>query len=135
MYKVYSGERFSDIIVFSCLYRLSSTKRCLKFLLIYFTRKIKDFYQISWENEVDFTDKIYDSPKSGDWGTTLCMKKQSLKCHLVTGKRLYLFAWEKKKNENAFLKPYLFFYKQLGSGLIVYVFKVFEDQSCLMGAL
>ena len=43
---------YFGIIVFSCL---SSTKPCLRFLLICFTREIKGFYQNSLGNEVGFT--------------------------------------------------------------------------------
>ena len=44
---------YFSIIIFSCL---SSAKRCLRILLIYFTREIKGFYQSSLGNEVDFRD-------------------------------------------------------------------------------
>ena len=47
------------IIVFNCL---SSTKLCLRFLLICFALEIKDFYQSSLGNEVDFRDIINFSP-------------------------------------------------------------------------
>ena len=44
---------YFGVIVFSCL---SSTKQCLRFLLIYFAREIRGFYQSSLGNEVDFKD-------------------------------------------------------------------------------
>ena len=47
------GNVYFGIIVFSCL---SSTKPCLRFLLICFAREIKGFYQSSLGNEVDFRD-------------------------------------------------------------------------------
>ena len=47
------GNAYHDIIVFSCL---SSTKLCLRFVLICFTPQIKSFYQISLGNEADFRD-------------------------------------------------------------------------------
>ena len=47
------GNVYFGIIVFSCL---SSTKSCLRFLLICFAREIKGFYQSSLGNEVDFKD-------------------------------------------------------------------------------
>ena len=47
------GNVYFDIIVFRCL---SSTKQCLRFLLICFAREIKGFYQSSLGNEIDFTD-------------------------------------------------------------------------------
>ena len=47
------GNVCFSITVFSCL---SSTKPCLRFLLICFVREIKGFYQSSLENEVDFRD-------------------------------------------------------------------------------
>ena len=53
------GNVYFGIIVFSCL---SSTKPCLRFLLICFARDIKGFYQSSLENEVDFTNIMNVSP-------------------------------------------------------------------------
>ena len=53
------GNVYFGIIVFSCL---SSTKPCLRFLLICFDREIKGFYQSSLGNEVDFTDIMNISP-------------------------------------------------------------------------
>ena len=47
------GKVYFGIIVFICL---SSTKLCLRFLLICFALEIKGFYQSSIENEVDFRD-------------------------------------------------------------------------------
>ena len=47
------GNVYFGIIVFSCL---SSTKPCLRFLLICFAREIKGFYQSSLGNKVDFRD-------------------------------------------------------------------------------
>ena len=52
-HKIYSGKRLFGTIVFSCL---SSTKPCLRFLLVCFAREIKGFYQIYFGNEVDFRD-------------------------------------------------------------------------------
>ena len=46
------GNVCFGIFVFSCL---SSTKACLRFLLICFAREIKRFYQSSLGNEVDLT--------------------------------------------------------------------------------
>ena len=46
---------YFGIVVLSCL---SSTKACLRFILICFARDIKDFFQSSLENEVDFRDKM-----------------------------------------------------------------------------
>ena len=53
------GNVYFGIIVFSCL---SSTKPCLRFLLICFAREIKGFYQSSLGNEVDFRDIMNVSP-------------------------------------------------------------------------
>ena len=53
------GNVYFGIIVFSCL---SSTKPCLRFLLICFAREIKGFYQSSLGNEVDFTNIMNVSP-------------------------------------------------------------------------
>ena len=44
---------YFGIIVFSCL---SSTKLCLRFLLLSFDREIEGFYLSFLGNEVDFTD-------------------------------------------------------------------------------
>ena len=52
-YKVYSGNVYIGIIVFTCL---SSTKPCLRILLNCFVREIKGFYQSSFRNEVEFGD-------------------------------------------------------------------------------
>ena len=53
------GNVYFGIIVFSCL---SSTKPCLRFLLICFAWEIKGFYQSSLGNEVDFRDIMNVSP-------------------------------------------------------------------------
>ena len=54
------GETFIfGIIVFNCL---SSTKPCLIFILIWFARETKGFYQSSLGNEVGFRDIINFSP-------------------------------------------------------------------------
>ena len=53
------GNVYFGIIIFSCL---SSTKVCLRFILICFDREIKGFYQSSLGNEVDFTDIVNVSP-------------------------------------------------------------------------
>ena len=50
---------YFGIIVFNCL---SSTKPCLKFLLICFVREIKGYYHSSLGNEVDLTDIMNVSP-------------------------------------------------------------------------
>ena len=53
------GNICFGIIVFSCL---SSTKLCLRFLLICFAQEVKRFYQSSLGNEVDFRDIMNVSP-------------------------------------------------------------------------
>ena len=50
---------YFGIIVFNCL---SSTKPCLKFLLICFVWEIKGYYHSSLGNEVDLTDIMNVSP-------------------------------------------------------------------------
>ena len=64
------GNVYFGIIIFSCL---SFTKPCLKFLLNFFVREIKDFYQSSLGNEVDFRDMINISPNilGKNWDTVL----------------------------------------------------------------
>ena len=106
----FSKLQFFGIIVFSCL---SSTKPCLRFLLICFDREIKGFYQSSFGNEVDFTDIMNVSPN-------ILAKNQNFKklrqafvdkramittaltsfCHRKT---LVPFCLQKKSPENAFL--------------------------------
>ena len=54
------GNVYFGIIIISCL---SYTKPCLKFLLIYFAREIKDFYQSSFRNEVDLKGNNQRFPK------------------------------------------------------------------------
>ena len=49
------GNVYFGIVAFSCL---SSTKACLRFLLICFAREIKEFYQSSLGNEVDFRTNV-----------------------------------------------------------------------------
>ena len=53
------GNNYFGIIIFSSL---SSTKPCLRFLLICFAREIKGFYQSSIGNEVDFTNIMNNFP-------------------------------------------------------------------------
>ena len=100
---------YFGIIVFSCL---SSTKSCLRFLLICFDREIKGFYQSSLGNEVDVTDIMNVSPN-------ILAKNQNFKklrynfldertlittlissCHWKT---LVTFCFRKKRPENTFL--------------------------------
>ena len=50
---------YFGIIAFNCL---SSTKQCLKFLLICFAWEIKGFYQRFLGNQVDFRDIMNVSP-------------------------------------------------------------------------
>ena len=103
------GNAYFGIIVFSCL---SSTKSCLRFLLICFDREIKGFYQSSLGNEVDVTDIMNVSPN-------ILAKNQNFKklrhdfvdertlitttlissCHWKT----LTFHFGKKRPENAFL--------------------------------
>ena len=60
------GKVYFGIIVFNCL---SSTKPCLRFLLICFAWEIKGFYQSSLGNEIDFRDIMNVSPNilAKDW--------------------------------------------------------------------
>ena len=53
------GNFSFGIIIFSCL---SSTKPCLRFLLICFDQEIEGFYQSSLGIEVDFIDIMNISP-------------------------------------------------------------------------
>ena len=102
------GNVHFDIIVFSCL---SSTKPCLRFLLICFDQEIKGFCQSSFRIEVDFTDIINVSPNM------LAKNFQKLR-HGFVGKRAMIttaltpschrktlapFFLRKKLLENAFL--------------------------------
>ena len=59
MFEHVRANAYFSIISFSCL---SSTKLCLRFLLICFDREIKGFYQSSLGNEVDFRDIMNVSP-------------------------------------------------------------------------
>ena len=52
------GNVYFGIIVFNCL---SSTKPCLRFLLLSFDREIEGFYLSFLGNEVDFTDIMNSS--------------------------------------------------------------------------
>ena len=104
------GNVYFSIIVFSCL---SSTKQCLKFLLICFAREIKGFYQSFLGNEVDFTDIINVSPNK------LAKNKKFKKLRhgfadkraLITATSVFSCHWKtlvpsclrKKRLENAFI--------------------------------
>ena len=101
---------YFGIIVFSCL---SSTKLCLRFLLIWFDREIEGFYQSSLGNEVDFTDIMNVSLNilAKNWNfkklkhgfvdkravITTALKSS---CHRKT---LVPFCLQKKRPENAVL--------------------------------
>ena len=96
--KVYFG-----IIIFSCP---SSTKSCLRFLLICFNREIKGIYQSSLGNEVDYTDimNVFRNILTKNWNfiklrQDFVDKRAMIKTTLtfpVTAKPLYIFAWERK---------------------------------------
>ena len=104
------GNVYFGIIVFSCL---SSTKPCLRFLLICFAREIKGFYQSSLGNEVDFMDIMNVSPNilaknenfkklrhgSVDKRTIITTALTS-SCHWKT---LVPFCLQKRRPEKAFL--------------------------------
>ena len=101
------GNVCFGIIVFNCLL---STKSCLRFPLICFAREIKGFYQSSLGNEIDFTDIMNVSPNilAKYWN----FKTEARSCRwksndynidlLVTEKRLYLFACERKNLKKHF---------------------------------
>ena len=104
------GNVYFGIIVFSCL---SSTKPCLRFLLICFAREIKGFYQSSLGNEVDFRDIMNVSPnilaKNQNFKKlrhgfvderALIVTKLISSCHW---KILVPFCLRKKRPEKAFL--------------------------------
>ena len=98
------GNFSFGIIIFSCL---SSTKPCLRFLLICFDQEIEVFYQSSLGNEVDFRNmfphiswlfiKLRHNfiDKRAMITTTLTSS-----CHRKT---LVHFCLRKKRPENAFL--------------------------------
>ena len=99
---------FFDIILFSCL---SSTKPCLRFLLICFVREIKSFYQSSLGNEVNFRDamnvsanllaKNFNKLRHGFVDERALMTTSLIpSCHWKT---LVPFCLLKKRPENAFL--------------------------------
>ena len=103
------GNVYFGIIVFSCL---SSTKPCLRFLLICFAREIKGFHQRSLGNEIDFRDIMNVFPniltKNQNFKKlrhgfvderALTTKTLIFSCHWKT---LYLFVCE-RKTWNAFL--------------------------------
>ena len=105
------GNVYFGIIVFSCL---SSTKPCLRFLLICFAREIKGFYQSSLGNEVDFTNIMnvssnilakysnYKKLRLGFVGERAMIKTTLISsCHKKT---LVPFCLRKKRPENVFLR-------------------------------
>ena len=100
------GNFYFDIIIFSCF---SSTKLCLRSLLICFAREIKGFYQSYFENDFDFTNMMNISPN-------MLTKKKNLKklrhgyvdyynkiMSSCNWKTLVPFCLRKKRPENAFL--------------------------------
>ena len=96
------GNVYFGIIVFSCL---SSTKPCLRFLLICFALEIEGFYQSSLGNEFDFKDIMIFSQiswlklKFQKLETRFCKWEQWLQRHYdlpVSKKLLYLFACKRK---------------------------------------
>ena len=100
-----------NCIVFTCLL---STKPCLEFLLICFTREIEGFHQISRQNEIDFTDMKYASQKISAQGKNFKKFRHGLvderamitttlvsSCHWKT---LAPISFRKRRPENASLK-------------------------------
>ena len=107
------GKVYFDIIVFS---GSSSTKLSLRFLLIWFAREIKGFYQSSLGNEVNFRDIMNVSPNvlAKSWNfkkteTRLCSfvdERAVITTTLISfchWKTLVPFCLWKKRPENAFL--------------------------------
>ena len=97
-------------IIFSCF---SSTKLCLRFLLHYFFREIKGFYQSSFGNEINFRDIMNVSPnilaKNSNFKnlrhgfvdeSALTTTTYTSSCHW---RSLVPFWLRKKRPENAFL--------------------------------
>ena len=101
---------YFGIIVFSCL---SSTKPCLRFLLICFAREIKGFYQSSLGNEVDFRDIMNVSPNILAKNQNFKELRQSFvdERALITTTLISSFHWKtlvpfclrKKRHEKTFL--------------------------------
>ena len=109
-YKYIWGNIYFGIIFFSCL---SSTKSCLRFILICFAREIKGFYQSSLRNKVDFREIMNVSPNilAKNWNfrklrdsfadeRALITTALTSSCHW---KSLVPFCLRKKRPENAFL--------------------------------
>ena len=84
--KYIRGNVYFGTVVFICL---SSTKKCLRFLLICLDREIKGFYQSYLGNEADFMDIMNVSPQiswlkikiSKNWDTVLYIKEQWVQRH------------------------------------------------------
>ena len=104
------GNVYFGIIVFSCL---SSTKPCLRFLLICFDREIEGFYQSSLGIEVDFMDIMNISPNilAKNWNfkklshgfvneRAIIIMTLISSCHWKT---LVPICLQKKRPENAFV--------------------------------
>ena len=93
---------YFGIIIFNCLL---SRKPCIRFILNYFVREIKAFYQISLGNEVDFRDLMNVSLRRklrqgfADERALITTTLTS-SCHWKT---LVPFCWRKKRLENVFL--------------------------------
>ena len=106
---------FRGNVNFDIVFRsLSSTKPYLKSVWICYAWERKGFYQISWGNEVDFTDMIYISPKiwAQDWNFKKLRQGFVDERAMITisscpGKTLIHFCLRKERPENVFLKPTL----------------------------
>ena len=85
------GNVYLDVIVFSCL---SSTKLCLRFLLICLAQEIKGFYQSSLRNDVDFRNIMNISSN---------ILAKNFKKLGTTVKTLYLFSYKRKDLKTHFL--------------------------------
>ena len=97
------GNVYFGIFVFSCL---SSTKSCLKFLLICFAPEIKSFCQSSLGNGVDFTNIMSVSPNFKKLRHDFIDERAMITTTLISSchrKILVLFYFRKKRPENALL--------------------------------
>ena len=121
------GNVYFVIIVFSYL---SSTKTCLKFLLICFAPKIKGFYQSFFRNVVGFKDIMNISPNilAKNWNFKKLRHGFVDERAMITTTLIYSCHWKtfvpfclrKKRHESAFLTLTVNYHKIIQKSKLCY---------------
>ena len=121
------GNVYFVIIVFSCL---SSTKTCLRFLLICFAPEIKGFYQSFFRNVVGFKDIMNISPNilAKNWDFKKLRHGFVDERAMITTALIYSCHWKtfvpfclrKKRHESAFLTLTVNYHKIIQKSKLCY---------------